>query len=51
MSVECENRMATKYMRMVRQTMGVSVLEHRINEEILEEAKLEADSDGHERTK
>ena len=29
-------------MRMVRWAMGVSLLEHRRNEEILEEAKVEA---------
>ena len=34
--------MATTEMRMVRWAMGVSLLEHRRNEETLEEAKLEA---------
>ena len=34
--------MATTEMRMVRWAMSVSLLEHRINEEILEEAKVEA---------
>ena len=34
--------MATTEMRMVRWAMGVSLLEHRRNEEILEEAKVEA---------
>ena len=41
MSVKDERRMATTEMRMVRWAMGVSVLEHRRNEEILEEAKVE----------
>ena len=35
-------RMATTEMRMVRWAMGVSLLEHWRNEEILEEAKMEA---------
>ena len=33
--------MATTEMRMVRWAMGASLLEHRRNEEILEEAKME----------
>ena len=41
MSVKDEKRMATTEMRMVRWAMGVSLLEHRKNEEILEEAKVE----------
>ena len=47
MSVKDEKRMATTEMRMVRWAgdgqwaMGVSLLEHRRNEEILEEAKVE----------
>ena len=41
MSVKDEKRMATTEMRMVRRAMGVSLLEHRRNEEILEEAKVE----------
>ena len=36
-----EKHMATTEMRMVRWAMGVSLLEHRRNEEILEEAKME----------
>ena len=40
MSVKDEKRMATTEMRMVREAMGVSQLEHRRNEEILEEAKV-----------
>ena len=42
MSVKDEKRTATTEMRMVRWAMGVSLLEHRRNEEILEEAKVEA---------
>ena len=42
MPVKDEKRMATTDMRMVRWAMGVSLLEHRRNEEILEEAKMEA---------
>ena len=42
MSVKDEKCMATTEMRMVRWAMGVSLLEHRRNEEILEEAKVEA---------
>ena len=42
MSVKYETRRATTEMRMVRWAMGVSLLEHRRNEEILEEAKVEA---------
>ena len=42
MSVKNEKRMATTDRRMVRWAMGVSLLEHRRNEEILEEAKVEA---------
>ena len=38
MSVKDERRMATTEMRMVRWAMGVSLLEHRRNEAILEEA-------------
>ena len=41
MSVEDEKRMATKEMRMVRWAMGLSLSEHRRNEEILEEARVE----------
>ena len=41
MSVNDERRVATTEMRMVRWAMGVSPLEHRRNEEILEEAKVE----------
>ena len=41
MSVKYKKRMATTEMRMVRWAMGVSLLEHRRNEEILEEAKVE----------
>ena len=41
MSVKDERRMATTEMRMVRWAMGVSRLEHRRNDEILEEAKVE----------
>ena len=41
MSVKDERRMATTATRMVRWAMGVSLLEHRKNEEILEEAKVE----------
>ena len=41
MSVKDERRMATTEMRMVRWAMGVSLLEHRRNEEILKEAKVE----------
>ena len=41
MSVNDERRMATADIRMVRWTMGLSLLEHRRNEEILEEAKIE----------
>ena len=41
MSVKDEKRMATTEMRMVRWAMGVSLLEHRRNEDILEEAKVE----------
>ena len=40
-SVKDERRVATTEMRMVRWAMGVSLLEHRRNEEILEEAKVE----------
>ena len=42
MSVKDEKRIATAEMRMVRWAMGVSLLEHRRNEEILEKAKVEA---------
>ena len=42
MSVKDEKRMTTTEMRMARWAMGVSLLEHRRNEEILEEAKVEA---------
>ena len=41
MSVRDEKRMATSEMRMVRWPMVVSLLEHRGNEEILEEARVE----------
>ena len=41
MSVKDEKRMATTEMRMVRWAMRVSLLEHRRNEEIFEEAKGE----------
>ena len=41
MSVKDENRMITSEMRMVRWAMGVSLLEHWRNEEILEEARVE----------
>ena len=40
MSVKDEKRMATTEMRMVQWAIGVSLLEHRRNEEILEEAKV-----------
>ena len=39
--VKDEKRMATTDMIMVRWAMGASLLEHRRNEEILEEAKVE----------
>ena len=42
MSVKDEKRMATTEMRMVRWAMDVRLVEHRRNEEILEEAKGEA---------
>ena len=42
MSVKDEKRMSTAEMRMVRWAMGASLLGHRRNEEILEEAKVEA---------
>ena len=41
MSVKDEKRMAITEMGMVRWAMGVSLLEHWRNEEILEEAKVE----------
>ena len=41
MSVKDEKRMATTEMRMVRWAMGVSLLEHQRNEDILKEAKVE----------
>ena len=41
MSVKDEKRMATTEMRMVRWAIRVSLSEHRRNEEILEEAKVE----------
>ena len=41
MSVKDERRVATTEMTMVRWAMGVGLLEHRRNEEILEEAKVE----------
>ena len=41
MSVKDEKRMATTETRMVQWAMVVSLLEHRRNEEILEEAKVE----------
>ena len=40
-SIKYERCVATTEMRMVRWAMGVSLLEHRRNEEILEEAKVE----------
>ena len=45
MSVTDEKRMATTEMRMVQWAMGVSLLEHRRNEEILEYATVEAIAD------
>ena len=39
--VKDEKRMATAEMRMVRWAMGVSLLEHWRNEEIMQEAKVE----------
>ena len=42
MSVKDEKRMATAEMRMVQWAMGMSLLKHRRNEEILEEARMEA---------
>ena len=50
MPVKDERRMATAEIRMVRWAMGLSLLEHRRNEEILEEAKIEH-SDGYEKEK
>ena len=41
MSIKDEKRMATTEMSMVRWAMGVSLLGHRRNEEILAEAKVE----------
>ena len=41
MSVKDEKRMATTEMRMVRWAMVGSLLEHRRNEEILEEARVQ----------
>ena len=41
MSVKYERRVANTEMRMVRWAMEVSLLEHRRNEEILEEANVE----------
>ena len=41
MSVKDERRTATTEMTMVRWAMGVGLLEHRRNEEILEEVKVE----------
>ena len=41
MSIKYEKRMATTEMGMVRWAMGVSLLEHKRNEEIWEEAKVE----------
>ena len=40
-SVKDEKRMATSEMRMVRWTMAVSLLEHRRNGDVWEEAKVE----------
>ena len=40
LSVKDEKRMATTEMRLVRWALGVSQLEHRRNEEILEEARV-----------
>ena len=42
MSVKYEKRMAKTEMRMVRWSMGVTLLEHRRNEDILEEANVDA---------
>ena len=42
MSVKDDKRMITTYMRMLRLAMGVSLLEHRRNKAILEEAKVES---------
>ena len=42
---------ATTEMRMVRWAMGVSLLEHQRNEEILEEAKVEPIETGYEMEK
>ena len=41
MSVKDERRTATTEVTMVRWAMGVGLLEHRRNEEILEEVKVE----------
>ena len=41
MRVKDEKRMGTTDMRMVRWAMGVSLLKHRRNEYILEEAKVD----------
>ena len=41
MSVKDEKRMATTEMRMMRGAMGVSLLEHRRNQGILEEVKVD----------
>ena len=41
MSVKYERRMATAEIRMVRWALGLSLLEHRRYEDILEEAKIE----------
>ena len=42
MSVKDEKRMTTTEMRMVPWAMGVSLLEHHRNEDILEEARVES---------
>ena len=41
MAAKYEKRMATTEMRMVRRAMGVTLVEHRRNWEISEEAKVE----------
>ena len=46
-----EKRMTTTAMRMGHLAMGVSMLEHRRNEEILEEARCGTGSDGYEKDK
>ena len=51
MSVKDERRMATTEMRMVRLAMGVSLLEHQRNEEILGGSESGTDSDSYEKEK